>query len=272
MPPKELDGSASVLAFFGSEIRYWRGLRGMSQEKLGEELFCSPSLVAYIEQAMRTPSHEFAERSDDVLGTGGEFTRMMPLLQRSGFAEYFEQYARLELLATEIRCYDATTIPGLLQTEDYMRRIIHAGRPDDEEELAEELVIGRMGRQVILDRPERPRMSFVLDESALRRTFAPRVVMKAQMARLLDLASRPRICLQVLPLDCGPCVAVDGSGGILSFEEGPDFAYVEGLAGGHAFIDPVAVAKCSRRFEHLKAAALSPRLSGEHIRELMEQL
>ncbi|WP_436774079.1 helix-turn-helix domain-containing protein [Yinghuangia sp. YIM S09857] len=272
MPPKELDGSASVLAFFGAEIRYWRGQRNMSQEKLGDKLFCSPSLVAYIEQAMRTPSGEFAERADDVLGTGGEFGRMMPLLQRSGFAEYFEQYARLELLATEIRCYDATTVPGLLQTEEYMRCIIRAGRPDEEEDLSEEFIVGRMGRQVILDRPQRPRMSFVLDESALRRTFAPRSVMKSQMARLIDLGGRPRICLQVLPLDCGPCVAVDGSGGILTFEEGPDFAYVEGLAGGHAFIDPVAVAKCSRRFEHLKAAALSPRQSTELIRELMEAL
>lgn len=43
--PRELDPSASVLSFFGSELRRYRSFAGLSQGQLGEQVLASASLV-----------------------------------------------------------------------------------------------------------------------------------------------------------------------------------------------------------------------------------
>lgn len=272
MPPKELDSSASALAFFGAELRYWREKAGLSQEALAGKVYCSPSLIAYIEQGMRTPSEEFAQRSDDVLGTGGVLSRMWPLVRKSGYPGYFEDVARLERLATELCCLDLVVIPGLLQTADYARAVIRAGVPDKEECRVEELVAARLERFSILEPETRPKAWFVIDESVLRRTFSGREVMRSQLQRLIDVAALPKVCVQILPLDSEASTAVDGYGLLMSFADGPDIAYVEGLAGGHAFTGPEIVERCARKFDLLRAVALSPQKSVELIRSVMEGL
>lgn len=272
MPPKELDASASALAFFGAEVRYWREKAGLSQEALAAKVYCSPSLVAYIEQALRAPSKKFAECADEVLRTDGEFARMWPLVRRSGFAAYFEEIARLERLATELSYFDTMVIPGLLQTAEYARVVLQAGLPDKGEGLIEELVESRLERQSLLQGEDRPAIWFVIDESVLIRRFAGREVMKRQLAHLIEVSRLPKICLQVLPLASEPSPALDGAGQLMRFDDGPDIAYVEGMAAGHAIIDPEHVAKCGRKFELLRAVAASPEASREIIRKLMEDM
>lgn len=270
MPPKELDSSASALAFFGAELRYWREKAGLSQEALAGKVYCSPSLVAYIEQGLRAPSEEFAQRADEVLGTGGEFTRMWPLVRRSGFAAYFEEIARLERLATELSYFATTVIPGLLQTPEYARAVIRAGHPDKDDVFVEALVEARMERQAVLSAEARPAVWFVIDESVLLRSFAGRDVMKRQLQRLIEVSQWPKVCLQVLRLSSEPSPGVDGFSHLMRFADGPAISYVEGMAGGHAIVDPERVAQCVRKFELLRAIAASPEESRKIIRDVME--
>jgi transcriptional regulator with XRE-family HTH domain len=272
MPPKELDSSASALAFFGTELRYWRERAGLSQEALAAKMFCSPSLIAYIEQAQRAPSEQFARKADEVLGTGGEFLRMWPLVRRSGFAAYFQEIARLEKLARELSYFETMVVPGLLQTADYARVVLQAGLPDKEESLIESLVEARLERQTILTGENRPAVWFMIDESVLLRRFAGREIVKRQLAHLIGVSKRPKICLQVLPLAAEPSTALDGWCQLMHFEDGPDIAYVEGLAGGHAIIDPDRVAQCARKFAFLRAVAASPEESRKIIRNVMESM
>ncbi|WTX00440.1 helix-turn-helix transcriptional regulator [Streptomycetaceae bacterium NBC_01309] len=274
MPPKRLDGSVSALAFFGSELRFWRERAGMSQEALAERVFCSPSLVAYIEHGMRSPSEEFAQLADAALGTGGALTRILPLVRRSGFAAYFEDVARLEREAKELCFFETMVVPGLLQTEAYARSLLRAGLPDDTDGEVEVRVRARMERQQVLTAAgNAPKVWFVIDESVLLRAFAGREVMREQLAHILDMGSRPGIVVQVLAMASEPHAALAGGGGeLMVFEEGADIAYIEGMSGGHAFTDPAIVSWCARQFDLLRAVALSPQQSAKVIRQAMEAL
>jgi transcriptional regulator with XRE-family HTH domain len=73
---RDLDSAASVLAFFGAELRRLRTDADMSQEQLAERVNYSAALVGMVETARRMPSRDFAERCDGALGTHGTLARL----------------------------------------------------------------------------------------------------------------------------------------------------------------------------------------------------
>ncbi|MFD0531070.1 helix-turn-helix domain-containing protein [Kitasatospora arboriphila] len=81
-PTRDLDPSSSVLGFFGSELRRFREASGLTQDRLGEVVNYTGSLVGLVETARRKPSREFTERCDAALGTDGALARIWPLLGR----------------------------------------------------------------------------------------------------------------------------------------------------------------------------------------------
>lgn len=69
-------------------------------------------------------------------------------------------------MATSIRMVNPRLVPGLVQTEDYARTVLAAGRPEN----LEDLVPARLQRQHVLSRDENPAaLWLVLEESVLRR-------------------------------------------------------------------------------------------------------
>lgn len=266
--PRELDPSASALAFFGSELRRLRNRSGLSQERLGEIINYTGSLVGLVETAVRNPGRDFAERCDGALGADGALTRLWPLVSRSGLPRWFQNYAELEAKATEIRTYQVQVVHGLLQTADYAREVLRPARPEDLEGLTE----ARMERQEILARETPPRLWMVLDEAALRRTIGDAEVMRTQLARLLDYRDAPGIVVQVLPNSEGAHAGLNGSFNLLSFDDSPDVAYAEGYGGSQTLTDPDEVQLCDLKYDLLRAAALSPDESAELIARVLEEL
>lgn len=143
---------------------------------------------------------------------------------------WFRAYVDLEAVATLIRIYEGQYVPGLLQTEDYMRAVIRGGHLDEEEEEVERRVALRQRRQELV-RPGGPRLWAVVDEAALRRPVGGVEVMRAQIERLIEAAELPNVILQVLPFSVGAHPAMVGAFSILRFEEGelPDVVYLEHL-------------------------------------------
>jgi ribosome-binding protein aMBF1 (putative translation factor) len=82
--PRDLDPAASVLAYFGAELRRLRAGAGISQEDLAQQISYSASLIGMIETARRAPARDFAERCDGVLGTGRTLARLWPLVSLIG--------------------------------------------------------------------------------------------------------------------------------------------------------------------------------------------
>jgi transcriptional regulator with XRE-family HTH domain len=98
------------------------------------------------------------------------------------------------------RVYEASVVPGLLQTPEYARAIIskgisYLGIPDD----TEEAVAARMRRQSVLHRDAHT-FAFLLEESGLRSRVADDDVMAAQYGHLLKLSTSPRLSLGVIPM------------------------------------------------------------------------
>jgi transcriptional regulator with XRE-family HTH domain len=144
--------------------------------------------------------------------------------------QWFKAYVDLESAATLIRTYEGQLVPGLLQTEDYMRAVIGAHLDEPSEE-AERRVALRMARQTLLTRPDGPRLWAVIDEAALRRPVGSPEAMRGQLERLIAATKLVNVVLQILPFRAGAHPGMVGAFSILRFAdvELPDVVYVEHL-------------------------------------------
>jgi hypothetical protein len=145
--------------------------------------------------------------------------------------QWFRAYVDLESAASLIRTYEGQLVPGLLQTEDYMRAVIAEALLNDAPEEAERRVALRLQRQRLLERAAGPRLWVVVDEAALRRTVGSAEVMRAQLERLVEAAKLPNVTLQVLAFSAGAHPAMVSAFSLLRFgdQQLPDVVYVEHL-------------------------------------------
>jgi transcriptional regulator with XRE-family HTH domain len=145
--------------------------------------------------------------------------------------QWFRTYVDLESAAALIRTYEGQFVPGLLQTDDYMRAVIHGAHLDESSDEVGRRVRLRMARQTLLTREHPPRLWAVVDEAALRRPVGGPGVMRGQLERLLDATKLPNVTLQILPFDAGAHPAMVGAFSILRFadRELPDVVYLEHL-------------------------------------------
>jgi transcriptional regulator with XRE-family HTH domain len=77
--PKALDGSLSVLHFFGAELRRLREIKKLSQDELGRLVRFSGDTIRRVETAERFPRRELARACDEVLETDGLLERIWRL-------------------------------------------------------------------------------------------------------------------------------------------------------------------------------------------------
>ncbi|MDF3146111.1 MULTISPECIES: helix-turn-helix transcriptional regulator [unclassified Streptomyces] len=264
---RTLDPTASPLDYFGSELRRYRESAGMSQQELGDCIFCTGSLVGQIETAHKVPTREFAERADAALLTDGCFSRLVGLVLRSQLPTWFQAYADMEAKATYISTYQCQLVYGLLQTEEYARAVLATGRPDK----LDELVAARMERQRILKREHPPLTLVVLDEAVLHRPIGGPEVMRKQLHHLLGLQDERWIRLQVLPFGVGGHASLDGSFNLLRFDDDPDVIYTEDLISGHMTANPDTIRDAALRYADLQGAALSMEDSAELIKGVLEE-
>ena len=146
---------------------------------------------------------------------------------------WFRAYVDLESAASLIRTYEGQYIPGLLQTDDYIRAVVHAAHLTDSSDEVGRRVRLRMARQLLLTRDQPPRLWAVIDEAALRRPVGGPEVMRGQLERLIEATKLATITLQLLPFASGAHPAMAGAFSILRFgdQELPDVVYLEHLTG-----------------------------------------
>jgi transcriptional regulator with XRE-family HTH domain len=75
-PPKVLDDSASMSAWFGVELRNWRNQRKLSQKELGAKVHVSGAFIGKIEKAERPCPDYLVDGMDAALGAGGALRRL----------------------------------------------------------------------------------------------------------------------------------------------------------------------------------------------------
>ena len=187
---------------------------------------------------------------------------------------YLTTYLGLEEAASEIRIYCVSAMSGLLLTQDYARMSMTAGRAAIERPRpADEIVALLMERQRRA-RENPPQLWVVLGEAVLRRRVGGREVMRGQIEHLIELSSRPEVCLQVMPFIGGLHMLLDASFTIMAFPDpaDPDIPIVFYPTGMLWIEDTAEVGQYNSLFRYLQATSLSPSDSVALMTSVLKEL
>lgn len=267
----DLDPRLTPVQRFGRELARARKQAGLSQERLGARLGVSGSLVGHIEIGNRTPKPDLAARCDDVFGTGDLFARLCRNITSPSGPHWFLRWSdEIEPRARVLRSWDPLLIPGLLQTEDYVRAVFRGGLATSEDEI-EEQVDARMARQIILDRGNPPALWFLLDEWVLRRPIGGPTIMYEQLDHLAAMARRPNVNVQVVPYDAPCTISLTSGFALAELPDAPTTASVESAGPGEVSAEHELVSLMWDTYDRIRAEALRPGQSLEMIKEVRDQ-
>ncbi|MER6715831.1 helix-turn-helix transcriptional regulator [Streptomyces sp. NPDC006386] len=255
---------------YGEELRLRRTAARLTQEELGDQVVCSPTLISHFEAGRRLPNPDDAQRIDRALGTDGFFVRWLADLD-SDFRDDFARVVELEQQATVIQQFALTLVPGLLQTPEYARAVFGAYRPNHTAKELDEAVVIRTRRGRLLDDPSRPVVWTLLDEAVLRRRVGGPRVMAEQLQKIGDLAESGRLCLHVVPYDVGAHALLESLLTLMSFEDSAPVAYAEAFRTGNLMDDPALVSTAQSAYALALGDALSQQDSLALVRTAAEE-
>ncbi|MER7625459.1 helix-turn-helix transcriptional regulator [Streptomyces sp. NPDC126503] len=273
--PSEVDGTAHLFSALGKIIKVLRKNAGMSQAELADATHCSEDLVSAIERGVRTPQPDFLIRADPALDADGVLvaavTDVRAALARARVRHpgWFRDFADAESKAVASHYYEVQAVPGVLQTPAYARSLFEHRRPMLDEATVDQRVADRMSRQLIFDRWPVPTISFVLEAAVLLRPFGGREVHREQLRRILDVAQRRTVELQILPQDREEHPYLDGAFTLLTPKGGREVAYTEIYGHARLITDPDEVRMFSERYGILRSQALTKRESLVWIEKLL---
>jgi transcriptional regulator with XRE-family HTH domain len=214
LPANNTSDAASVhkaRTALGKRLRELRQSTDASGRQFAELLAWPPSKVSKIENGRQTPSDDDIRMW--VLASGHEAEAEALLaslhtlelqhaewrhLMRTGLRPQQEQLLEWDQKTRLFRVFEATVVPGLVQTAEYARaRFDEAVRRLKITNDADEAVASRMRRQEILYRPGK-QFHFVLTEAALRFRLCPPDVMLGQLDRLASVSHLPTMRLGII--------------------------------------------------------------------------
>jgi transcriptional regulator with XRE-family HTH domain len=176
----------------------------------------------------------------------------------------------MELSAATRWEHASMIVPGLLQTEAYMRNLFRAYRPSLSQDLIGQYTANRLERQAVLDSSDQ-KFWFVIDEAALQRLEnirGSRAVLREQIEHLADAVDRPNIEIQVVPFRHGYYVGQEVDYTIFGYDTNPSvhLVYLESYDDRDTLHDAIKVGKYLTLWDHQKAAALGPEQTRSFLR------
>ena len=160
------DGDAR--GWLADELKAHRAARGWTQADVAAQTNFSESLIAQVETCRKSATPELGRALDRAFETPGfsenpgtgewtavTFGRLVRRLRKMPFPASFGTFEPREAEATALYTFEHSLIPGLLQTEEYARAVLEMF-PDVTEDIVAERLMGRLSRQVILDRDDPP--------------------------------------------------------------------------------------------------------------------
>ncbi len=263
-------------------LRQMRETRHLSCADAGKTVGWSESKISRIETGRVGLAEPDLERLLDLYDVEGDARAALLTLRRQAthrgwwhsYADalpaYFEDYVGLEDGAKSLFTYQNQLVHGLTQTADYTAAVISAARPTANTDEVDRQLAARATRQALLTRPDPLQLWAVLDEAVLRRQVGGPDVMRAQLARIQELAALPNVTVQVLPFDAGAHASMGTSFELLQFPESSDDAivYIEDQTSSQYLETAADIDRYTLVFDHLRATALSPQGSADFIGEV----
>lgn len=266
---REPDPSDS-LRTFGAVVQALREHAGLTRAQFGELVRFSKHTVASVELGRRMPDESFVERAEEVLGNTGALRKAARHLSRGepGLAAWFRRWARLERVAVSLCTYECRLVPGLLQSEGYVRALYENDIPPLTDRELEELVTARLERQRLLYERPNATFDFIVEEAVFMRRLGGVEVTRELLDLIFELASLRNVTLQIMPANCEQHACLAGPVRLVETPEGRRFAYSEGQQNGRLIADPKEVCRIEMRYARLRSQALSPKDS----RGLLERM
>ncbi|MEV6831196.1 helix-turn-helix transcriptional regulator [Amycolatopsis sp. NPDC051102] len=214
MPPNNTSSASNVHEArnaLGKRLRELRSTAGFSGRQLAEFLLWPPSKISKLENGRQTPSDDDIRAWTHATNSEVETDALLASLHtlevqhaewqrvlRVGLKPHQQELIEWDHKTRLFRAFEATVIPGLLQTAEYARARFAEGirrlkLPND----INEAVAARVQRQEILYRPDK-RFHFVLTEAALRFRLCPPEVMLGQLDRLVSFSQLPNVRLGII--------------------------------------------------------------------------
>jgi transcriptional regulator with XRE-family HTH domain len=254
----------------GALLAHFRVVAGLTQAELATRVIISESKLASIEQGRRPLALSLAQELDELLRTKGTLevaVRHLPDVD-AAIPVWAMEFIDLERRALTLSSYENQVVPGLLQTEEYMRAVFRTDIPMLTDEDIEYRINARLERQEILQRKVPPAVSFVVSEAMLRDRIGGDEVHLAQVRNLREYAEMPGVSLQVLPLGRATHAGLSGPFVVLETPEHEHLAYAETQRGGQLIYDADEVSILARKYAMLRTQALDP----EGTRGLLDRL
>ncbi|WP_432075642.1 helix-turn-helix domain-containing protein [Streptomyces wuyuanensis] len=271
----------------GKRLQDLRERAGLRREEAAKVLRVAPATIRRMETAevaLKIPYVQLLLRAYGIPEDEAEgFVQLAEDANKPGWWQrfhdvlpgWFSMYVSLEGAAALIRAYEPHFVPGLLQTEDYARAVMHSGAlgATSAEDIERHVAL-RMERQGLLGRSDAPRFWVIMDETALRRPVGGPKVMRAQIDRLLEAVERPNITLQVAEFATGPHAGTYGPFVLFRFAvpELPDMVYSEYLTGAVYLDARPEVASHLEVMDRMAAQAATAQRTKDLLRSVRKEL
>ncbi len=256
---------------FAEELRRLRSQKGITLRQLGERMGWDWSLFGKMEKGDTIGSPEVAEALDGFYGTPGLLLAMWELAagDKSQFREQYRRYMALEAEAVSLWHFAVSVLPGLLQTPEYARDVLSAGGlkgPDLDQQ-----VEARMGRRELLEGEDAPPFRTILSEAVLRTPLEEAGEWREQLEYVAQVAERPNVTLQVLPLKAGLHGLTNATVMFLRLMDARTVAYTEHGYGGDLIEAHAPVERLQRAYDAMRDLALSPVESQKFVLAMLEE-
>ncbi|MEV7190781.1 helix-turn-helix transcriptional regulator [Streptomyces sp. NPDC093510] len=272
-------------ARLGAELRKLREAAGMAAREAGARLGGNQAQISHIEAGRWGVSAERVRRLAEIYSASDKrLVDALCAMAEERVKGWWEDYrevlgpgfldiAELEHHASYLRSVQIVTMPGIFQTEEYVRAI-HTSRasvlPDDE---VDGRVDFRLKRRSIFEREAPPSFVALIHEAALRMRFGGRKVAKGQLDYLAEVSHWPTVKLRVIPFTCEDFIEVDQSllyaGGVVPQL---DTVHLDSPVGGVSIIDEVQLNRFGNLLDVAERASLSERESRRLLHRVASEL
>ncbi len=266
----------------GALLKALRTEKGWTVEQVADRLEFSPSKVSRLETGHRGASARDIRELCDLFGVDDQRKQQLLDLAAAGKQQAWWQsrnisyshYVGLEAAATVISDFGLGVVPGLLQTADYGRAVLHSTRPALAESVIEERIASRIERQRLLTAENAPRFETVIDESVMHRVAGSIRIMRAQLYRIIELSESPGFDIRLLPYKSGLMPSSLNKFILLTFADAtvPEIVFIEHLAGDLYLDRPDEVAAYEQTFSLMREMAEPPDRTRDIFRSVVSTL
>lgn len=266
-----------------AELRRMREAAGLSQIEVVDKLDWSQSKLIRIENGSVGISVTDARALLSLYGTDGDLGDDLIDLARSSrvrtwWSRYREvlspqhqEFIGFEADAARLRQFHPSVVPGLLQTEGYIRAILPAlTLAPMTQSTYDSLIEVRLRRQAeVLGGPNPPAFTAILDEAVLRRSVGDAATMREQLEHLARMLDHPTVSIAVLPFSAGPHLGMAGAFHIMEFDDDVDdsILYLESAQGDMAMRDrPEMVERYGEQFDDMERRSVRDNAAADYLR------